>query len=215
MYRITIYNDNSISSDKERIYYRSTGVNTIQVLVDQTYKDYKMKDFTCLFEYRMPISHKYVTKILTAEEALFQDEKVQYLFPIDSSFTSEQGELELSISFIKLILDADGNKIEVVRKVNDTKINIIPTAAWEDYIPSTDLGAMEKLILELQGKIEQEKEYAEILAQNKVDDIKIDNEKNRLVVSSKGETVGEGIDLNDLGDILADTTKEGLVKVII
>lgn len=34
MYRITIYNDNSISSDKERIYYRSTGVNTIQVLVD-------------------------------------------------------------------------------------------------------------------------------------------------------------------------------------
>lgn len=74
---------------------------------------------------------------------------------------------------------------------------------------------MEKLILELQGKIEQEKEYAEILAQNKVDDIKIDNEKNRLVVSSKGETVGEGIDLNDLGDILADTTKEGLVKVII
>lgn len=112
-------------------------------------------------------------------------------------------------------MDADGNKIEVIRKVNDTKINIIPTAAWEDYIPSTDLGAMEKLILELQGKIEQEKEYAEILAQNKVDDIKIDNEKNRLVVSSKGETVGEGIDLNDLGDILADTTKEGLVKVII
>ena len=174
-----------------------------------------MKDFTCVLEYRLPISHKYVVKLLSAEKDLFQDEKIQFLFPIKSDFTAEQGDIELSVSFTKVYLDDQGSSIEVVRKINDTKITVTPTSAWEDYVPSTELGAISSAILELQSKLEQQKEYAEILSQNKVDDIQIDERNSKLVVSSNGEPVGEGIDLNDLGDILADKTKEGMVKVLI
>ena len=51
------------------------------------------------------------------------------------------------------------------------------------------------------------------LSDEKLDDIKLDITSNEIYGTSNGKKKGEGIKLSDLGDAIADNTKDGMVVI--
>lgn len=220
MYTILINEDNTQThSKRERIMHRSSNVNTLQILIDPKYTDkdnevYDMAEFTCILEYRLPISQTYVPVVLTPKEELYK-EKIQYLYPLTTEFTSEIGEVEIKFMFTKIEMLPDGSCVEHVRPVSSSSITIIPVEQWSDYVSDSNLSSIAQIMLNLQAKIEQEKAYAEIIAQNKADNIKLDTEGKTIHLESNGNKIGDDIPLSDLADELINVNEGGMVKVII
>lgn len=220
MYTILIQDsDNAIHTNRERIMHRSSNVNTLQILVSPEYMSnvngtlYDMRDFTCIMEYRTPISETYTPLTLNPSSELYKG-MIEYLLPFTTELTGEIGDLQVKFIFIKLDMDADGNTIERVRQIPATNITILPVEKWSDYIADTNLDMIAQVMLTLQSKIEQEKAYAEMIRTTKADALHIDKEDQTLCLDADGKSISK-VDLKELSDELTETNDTGTVKVII
>ena len=113
----------------------------------------------------------------------------------------------------KVDLLEDGTKVVYSRPTTSTNIHITAVENWSDQISVADLGNLAEIMLELQAKIEQNAAYAEQINVNKADTLKLDTETSELALYS-GDQKLSSVDLDDLGDSIADATDEGLVKII-
>lgn len=146
MYDIYIRNDNTvIVTGGNKIVQGSSMVDTVRVLVPKTYNETitDMSEFSCMIEYILPCSKKYLVDVLV--EDVPNDENIDdvyenyvvYKFDIDSNFTSEPGDIEIQFTFAKAaIVDEYGIEIEPerLRKTKKSKITIIPIAQWSDVM---------------------------------------------------------------------------------
>lgn len=146
MYDIYIRNDNTvIVTGGNRIVQGSSMVDTVRVLVPKTYNETikDMSEFSCMMEYILPCSKKYLVDVLV--EDVPNDEIVDdvyenyviYKFDVDSDLTSEPGDIEVQFTFAKAaIVDEYGIEIEPerLRKTKKTKITIVPIAKWSDIM---------------------------------------------------------------------------------
>ena len=146
MYDIYIRNDNSvIVTGGNRIVQGSSMVDTVRVLVPKSYNETitDMSEFSCMMEYILPCSKKYLVDVLV--EDVPNDETVNdvyenyvvYKFDVDSDLTSEPGDIEVQFTFAKAaIVDTYGIEIEPerLRKTKKTKITIVPIAKWSDIM---------------------------------------------------------------------------------
>ena len=146
MYDIYIRNDNTvIVTGGNRIVQGSSMVDTVRVLVPKTYNETikDMSEFSCMMEYILPCSKKYLVDVLV--EDVPNDETVDdvyenyvvYKFDVDSDLTSEPGDIEVQFTFAKAaIVDEYGIEIEPerLRKTKKTKITIVPIAKWSDIM---------------------------------------------------------------------------------
>ena len=73
--------------------------------------------------------------------------------------------------------------------------------------------AIDQRIVATQTQINELVDIADNLDMTKADNMKLTN--TTLQLTANGEDIGDGIDLNELGDVLTDATTEGLVKVVI
>ena len=74
MYTILVNDDNSLQTTvRERIMQRSKLVDTLHFLVEPTYKEQDMSDFTVTMEYLLPVSREYRTENLVKSDALYKD----------------------------------------------------------------------------------------------------------------------------------------------
>lgn len=220
MYTILINDDNTLTkSVVERIMHRSNNVNTIQFLMNPTYaakngQIMNMEEFMVTLEYVLPISRTYITKVLTPEPELYKD-RLRYLFPLTTEFTKEIGEVELKFTMTKLDMLEDGTKVEYVRQVSETYVNILSVENWSDYIASSDLSNMAELMLVIQSQQEQLKAYAEQLNIMQARDIKLDIQNDSIhLVNENGEKIGTGIATKELADEVVDVSEQGLIEVI-
>lgn len=193
MYTILINDNNTLTqSKKERIMHRSSNINTFRFLVSQTWVDRgvstDIRDYDCVMEYRTPISNTYTPIVLTPSEELYKD-KVEYLVPITSKFTKEIGQLEIKFIFTLLEMDASGNFIEHSRKTDTTKIDILRTDNWSDYIADSNLDNIAQIMLQTQAQAEQLKMYNELIYATKADGIKYDSETNKLDLTANGVVI--------------------------
>ena len=146
MYDIYIRNDNTvIVTGGNRIVQGSSMVDTVRVLVPKTYNETikDMSEFSCMMEYILPCSKKYLVDVLV--EDVPNDETVDdvyenyvvYKFDVDSDLTSEPGDIEVQFTFAKAaIVDEYGIEIEPerLRKTKKNKITILPIAKWSDIM---------------------------------------------------------------------------------
>lgn len=146
MYDIYIRNDNTvIVTGGNRIVQGSSMVDTVRVLVPKTYNETikDMSEFSCMMEYILPCSKKYLVDVLV--EDVPNDETVDdvyenyviYKFDVDSDLTSEPGDIEVQFTFAKAaIVDEYGIEIEPerLRKTKKTRITIVPIAKWSDIM---------------------------------------------------------------------------------
>ena len=194
VHTILINSDNTITNRMNgNIMHRSSNVDSLRILVEPTYKDQygnlNMSDCTCVIEFVTPIGKRYIPKVLTPSEELYKN-RLEYLLPITLDLTKESGELEFKFIFNKLEMRSDGSFIERSRKTRSSSISILPVEQWSDYIADESLDSIAQIMLTSQSLIEQQKAYAEMLLQRKIDNIEYDSESNVL----KGYADGVEID---------------------
>ena len=215
MYTILVNNDNTlITSVKERIMQRSKLVDSLHFLVDPIYKELDMSDFTVMLEYILPISKEYKTEELVLSDELYKD-KLEYKLPFDTKLTKEHGDIEVQLTFAKVDLDADGNSVQYIRKTSATTITIVPISAWSDIIPDDALNKLDQKIIKTDALIKELRDIQDQIMVEKADNIVLDNTNKELYLTSEGEQVGNRVKLVDLGDEIVQTSKEGLVTMII
>ena len=222
MYTILVTNDNELMvTQKQRIMQRSSLVNNLHILVYPIYstgtEEYDMTEFTATMEYILPVSKRYKSEVLTLSEERYETESgefmLEYLIPFDTGLTSEAGDIELQLTFVKVELDEEGVGSQYVRKTNTCTVKVLPISAWSDIVPDEALTAIDQRIVATQAQINELADLAGNLSVTKADNMVLTD--TTLQLTANGEDIGNAIDLNDLGDTLTDATKEGLVKVVI
>lgn len=216
MYTILVNQDNTMTTSvRERIMQRSKLVDSLHFLVDPIYKDnVDMSNFTVNLEYILPVSKQYRTEILYKSNELYK-EKLEYKLPFDTALTKEPGDINVQLTFTKVDLDKYGNNRQYVRKTSEITIHITPISAWSDIIPDEALNAIDMAMLQLEGKIKQVDEIANTYNNIKADNIKLDDETKELYLTANGDAIGDKILIEQLGDSIAENTKDGIIQVII
>lgn len=200
MYTILVNETNElITSVRERIMQRSKLVDSLHFLVDPTYKGIDMNDFTVMLEYILPVSREYKTEILVKSDSLYK-ERLEYKLPFDTNLTKEAGEIEIQLTFTKLILNPDGTNIQQVRKTSKTSVTILPISAWSDLIADSALTALDQRIIQTQAMINQINEVHQYLDETKADNIIFDKDTNTLQLTARGNAIGNKITLNGTSD---------------
>lgn len=227
MYTILINEDHSFThTNKKRIMYRSNDIDSIRFLVKPTYGDLDMTTCNTVLEYVTPISRKYDVIVLKPSAELYKN-RVEFILPIDTRFTSEVGELELTINFSYLSMNDDGTFKEQVRTIGYTSLLIEDTVRWSDYIASSSLDNIAQIMLTNQSMMEEIKAQAELIAYEKADSIAKDEETNEIYLTSNGVEIGkrivdsdtctaeDGVPVVDFSVIEPEKPEDGLVDNVV
>ena len=208
MYTILIKQDDTmVATNRENIYHRTSLVHNLRFLVDPLFNDgngtLDVRSCICTLEYKTPISNTYVPVILTPSVNLYKD-KVEYLLPVDTAITSEVGNVEMKLSWIKLENGENGTFKERVRKTPAISIEILPVAQWSDYIADSKLDNIAQMILNNQAMTEQMKVYIDQVQQlaqynaiSKADNMTYNEETNTLQLQSMGMPIGSPVKLEE------------------
>ena len=205
MYVILVNNDNTLSAPKkERIVQRSKLFDNFWILVPQYYKGHDMSNCTVLLEFLKPISKEYKTEILVLSDEKYKDH-LKYVLPIDTEFTKESGTLELTLTFIYVDIDADGNPVQRVRKTAPPiKVEIVPVSKWSDVIPDSALSALDQRIIKTDAQIKALNDLNNIMYLTKADNLKYNEENNELQLMAGNREIGNKITLKNNSTIDKD-----------
>ena len=199
MYTILLDATNELkTSVRERVIQRSKLVDNLHFLVDPTYKGIDMSDFTVMLEYILPVSKEYHTEILVKSDELYK-EKLEYKLPFDTSLTKEAGDIEIQLTFVRVILNPDGSNTQQIRKTSPTTITILPITAWSNIIPDSALTALDQRIVMTQAMLEATNEMANYLDMNKADNIIYNEDGKYIQLTANGMPIGNQIEIGNIG----------------
>ena len=215
VYTILVNDDNTLTTSvRERIMQRSKLVDSLHFLVEPTYKELNIADFTVTLEYVLPISKKYKVETLIKSDELYK-ERLEYKLPFDTNLTREYGDIEIQLTFTKVDLDEEGKDIQYVRKTSTTSITIVPISAWSDVIPDEALTDLDQKILKTDAQIKELREIQENILVEKADNLVLDNENKELYLTAEGNQIGDKVKLSDLGNEIVQSSDEGLITMMI
>ena len=215
MYTILVNDDNTLTTSvRERIMQRSKLVDSLHFLVEPTYKELNIADFTVTLEYVLPISKKYKVETLIKSDELYK-ERLEYKLPFDTNLTREYGDIEIQLTFTKVDLDEEGKDIQYVRKTSTTSITIVPISAWSDVIPDEALTDLDQKILKTDAQIKELREMQENILVEKADNLVLDEENKELYLTAEGNQIGNKVKLSDLGNEIVQSFDEGLITMMI
>ena len=215
MYTILVNDDNTLTTSvRERIMQRSKLVDSLHFLVEPTYKELNIADFTVTLEYVLPISKKYKVETLIKSDELYK-ERLEYKLPFDTNLTREYGDIEIQLTFTKVDLDEEGKDIQYVRKTSTTSITIVPISAWSDVIPDEALTDLDQKILKTDAQIKELYEIQENILVEKADNLVLDEENKELYLTAEGNQIGNKVKLSDLGNEIVQSSDEGLITMMI
>lgn len=209
MYTIIVSDDNTLDKTViERIMCKSKLVNNLHFLVPLMYREIDMNGFTAVLEYRLPASGDYHSEILSVQPNIYKEDYLEYRLPFDTKLTAEAGDIELTLTFSKAVINDDGTSTQYVRKTLPTTITITPIASWSDLIPDAALTALDQRIIALNLAQEQLAQLAQLLNTGKADNIVIDGDQ--LQLTSNGEKIGDAVTVNQTFNI----NTNGELKVV-
>lgn len=205
MYVILVNNDDTMTTaNKERIVQRSKLFKKMWFLAEQIYQGCDMTHSTVSLEYLTPISREYRHEFLTLSDEKYKG-YLTYELPIDTAITKEAGSIELQLTFLYTDIDADGNKIQRVRKTAPAiRIEIVPISAWSDIIPDSALSALDQRILKMDAQLKAIQELNELNNETKADNIKYNSKENSLQLLSGDKEIGDRVVLKDNQGITED-----------
>ena len=215
MYTILVNDDNTLTTSvRERIMQRSKLVDSLHFLVEPTYKELNIADFTVTLEYVLPISKKYKVETLIKSDELYKD-RLEYKLPFDTNLTREYGGIEIQLTFTKVDLDEEGKDVQYARKTSTTSITIVPISAWSDVIPDEALTDLDQKILKTDAQIKELHEIQENILVEKADNLVLDEDNKELYLTAEGNQIGNKVKLSDLGNEIVQSSDEGLITMMI
>lgn len=194
-YVIIVENDNSLyGSQKRRIMQREKLVNDLWFLVEQYYNGFDMSQCTVTMRYLLPISRDFVTETLKLSDERYKD-YLKYVLPIDTKLTKEYGDIELNLTFTMLDVDDNGKILQRVRKTGNHLLKITPIPDWDSVIPDSALSALDERIIKLDAQMRAIDERNKVIADNKADNIKYNEDTNELQLLSGEKEIGNKVTL--------------------
>lgn len=217
-YTIMIKSDNTaVVTSKQVIMQREKLVNSLTVVTNQMYGDYDMSTFGLVLTYLTPLSKSIRVAELSLDSTSYDgvEGMLSYKLDVDTGITAENGDVKLQFMFTKVELDPDtGKNIQRVRMIEEMYIHVCQTNDWL-AVPDEGLTTLAEIYLRNQEMLKSIQNIAAQIYQNNVADVKIDADHIRLK-NSAGTSVGSGISLEDLNDVLVETGSQtsGNVNII-
>jgi hypothetical protein len=195
---------------------RSSLTDSLHILVATDFKGFNIADFTFTLEYILPVSRKYVSETLVAEEEIYKDSYLEYVIPVTSRLSEEAGDIELKITLSNVGLDENGKKTQYLIHSKETSVTITPLTNWSDIIPDEALTALDNRILALDGQIKALNELQGNISASIPDDLGLT--EGLLQLTHKGNAIGEGvkilaIDEDYVQDDADDGASDGVVDI--
>lgn len=215
MYTVKINDDNTVSVvAKQRIVQMSKLVDELYFIVPKKYNEYEMKDFEFWMQYKVVGSHEFNLEQLKLVDEDYKNDYLRYTTDFDTNLTKDDGTIEIQLKFINQEMNTEGETTQRVRNIEKFSIDVTPVDKWF-VAPDAALDELTQVLLANRQNIQALKDIAEILYNNKADDLIIDKINKKLKVSANGVAVGKGVDLAGLGDEVAEANEKGLNKVFI
>lgn len=212
MYTILMNSDKSlICTVKITLYQRDKLVDKLQILIPQAYGETDLSDFTAVLKY-VDQGNEAHSEVLEKDEELYKESYLRYVLPVDTDLTRLAGDIKLSLTLNKV--DMEEMK-EYSLNTGEITITISPLADCYAFISDSSLSAIDQKVNEINAKLEAVNKIAAIYDEAKADNIKLDEETSELYLTSHNKQVGNKISIGDLGNAVADGTKEGLISVIL
>ena len=210
--------DNTVATTSKRtIMQKEKLVNTLRVVTARYYNDYDMENFQLVFSYVTPISRAVRTGVMTLTTDSYDglNDTLVYDLSVDTGITAENGDVQIQFMFTSVELDPDtGENIQRVRMIEETTLHVSQTADWL-ITPDGALNDLAEIYLRNQQMLNALQAVADQLYSNNVSDVTIDADTIKLI-NAAGESVGNGITLEQLNDQLVEVGGEtsGNVNVI-
>ena len=198
MYTVKINDDNTVSIvAKQRIVQFSKLVDELYFIVPKLYNGYEMKNFEFWMLFKPTDGHEFKMELLKLVDENYKNDYLRYTTDFDTNLTKDAGTIEIQLKFVNEEMNSDG-------QVDNWFV-----------APDSALDTLTQLLLANRQNVQALKDIAEALYNTKADDLVIDKIAKKLKVSANGVAVGEGVNLADLGDEVAEANDNGLIKVII
>ena len=212
MATVLVNNDNSmIVTIPERIMQHSKNIHTITIFVPQMYEGYDMSEFAAYIEI-VPPNPKYRSNHLDANEVSRKEGFLQFDFEITSDLTLFSGNISMEMTFVKT--DEDTYKT-YIRHTTSCSLLVTPIEKWSELIIDDALTDLDQRIALIEQGIKVASNLADKINSTKADNIKLDKETSELYLTANDNPIGDKITINELGDTLAEQTKDGLVPIIL
>ncbi len=223
MYTLRITDDNNvITTVKECLMEKSNCVNSIQIIINKLYKEQiDMTDTTAYMKYVLPVTKKIKMTQLIADTTT-DESHILYTIPVTASISAEQGDIEVSFTFLKLVHDEESDTTtSYVRKTESGLIHITKLAQFDTYEPSEMLTELDQRILALMATAEDIKKLGQVTYDNMPVDMKLDSEAKKLTLVNANGNTGDGVGIADLSDSIAkeltgtdpDGTQDGVTHI--
>lgn len=215
MYTVKINDDNTVSIvAKQRIVQMSKLVDELYFIVPKLYNGYEMKNFEFWMLFKPTDGHEFKMELLKLVDENYKNDYLRYTTDFDTNLTKDAGTIEIQLKFVNEEMNSDGQVTQRVRNIEKFTIDITSVDNWF-VAPDSALDTLTQLLLANRQNVQALKDIAEALYNTKADDLVIDKIAKKLKVSANGVAVGEGVNLADLGDEVAEANDNGLIKVII
>lgn len=213
MFRVLIRSDNTtIVTENQRIMQNSKLVDTLEIVVGKEYNGLSMAECTAYLEYLTPINHKIGQVVLEIADENYENDYLLYKMKIDTNLTNEVGQVQFRVHFIQVEMNEEGKVITPVRQTDSFIMTVIPISDWMT-LPDNLLSDLDQRLIVMQQTNKAMADLQNTLAEDKLDDIKLDAEAGTLYGTSSGVRKGTGVKISDLGDAIANDTKDGMVVI--
>lgn len=212
MYTILMNSDKSlVCTIKTTLYQRDKLVDKLQILIPQTYEDINLSDFMAVLKYVDQVNEVH-SEILIQDEELYKDSYLRYTLPIDTNLTRFAGDIKLCLTLNKV--DMEEMK-EYSLNTGETTITIAPLSDYYSFISDKSLSVIDQKVNELNVKLEAIDKMATTYDETKADNIKLDKDTSEIYLTAHDKQIGDKITINDLGNVIAEETKDGLIPIIL
>lgn len=211
MYTFLMRSDKTLAvTNKSVIYQRDKLVDKVKFYIPTTYEDINLEDFSVLLKY---IDQNNIVHVINLTKAETDKEGfMKYVIEMDTNLTKESGDIRIHLTLNKV--DMKELK-EYSLNTSEAIISIKPLADYYGFVSDSSLSIIDQKMNELDVKLEAANKIAETYDSSKADNIKLDKETSELYLTANDKPIGDKITINELGDTLAEQTKDGLVPIIL
>ena len=212
MYTILMNSDKSlVCTTRTTLYQRDKLVDKLQILIPQTYEDINLSDFTAVLKY-VDQGNKVHSEILIQDEELYKDSYLRYALPIDTNLTRFAGNIKICLTLNKV--DMEEMK-EYSLNTGETTITITPLSDYYKFVSDESLSIIDQKVNELNVKLEAVDKMTTTYDEMKADNIKLNKETSEIYLTAHDKQICDKITINDLGNVIAEETKDGLIPIIL
>ena len=200
-----------VCTSRTTLYQRDKLVDKLQILIPQTYEDINLSDFTAVLKY-VDQGNEVHSEILIQDEELYKESYLRYTLPIDTNLTRFAGDIKICLTFNKV--DMEEMK-EYSLNTGETTITIASLSDYYNFVSDKSLSVIDQKVNELNVKLEAVDKMSTAYDETKADNIKLDKETSEIYLTAHNKQIGDKIAINDLGNAIAEETKDGLIPIIL